>query len=119
MVEQTIAPAYNTICRNLLPIQVYREMIIGRSISTQEAHRKGVIHLVFKDISDLKESIMMFGVEFAMRGKNRRVMQTYKIKFHEKIIRDCELLCLGPDTAIRVSQRHKEMFTGSQALSKL
>ena len=56
-------------------------------------------------MSDLKDIIMMFGVEFAMRGKDRVVMRTYKIKLHEKIIRDCELLCLGPDTAIRVSQR--------------
>ena len=52
--------AYDMVCSSLMPRQIYREMAMGRALTTTEALSRNVITAVFKTPEELGEIVKQF-----------------------------------------------------------
>ena len=78
----TLPPFYNEVCQSMIPVQIYREMVMGRPVSTDEAFKRKILHHVFTDEKSLEPFTKRFVSHGLNIAKRRDVIKTIKQQFH-------------------------------------
>lgn len=91
-----LPPAYNTICSELLPIQLARKMNFGSKINAKEALSHNAVNGVYQELAEAEKYIAAFTKEFARRAEVGDVLAEIKRKLHKEIIEACNDVAFSP-----------------------
>ena len=95
-VGMSLAPAYDVLCKSLMGVQIYRDMVMGRAILPKEAFDTRVISSLYTSEEDVMKQVHSFAKEFAPRAANRKVLKDIKQKLHRKAVNVCETVAFTP-----------------------